>query len=217
MILKTDKTKNDRTRWFSILFPPLSLIFLAWVPWDMPTTIFWAPAMIAVIFSVFSIGIRLLIALARKLKKQEPAIIPLWIRLIRPLLVVCVVVGARYIVSLSLKSADVYAVETAKRIQLSCNENSICPKAIQGWQRSDSESMNCHIIYGKYGTKYPIYYSTNDDQTEFTFSVRHNIDEMLSIKGGVDKQLIAKRSVCGNVIDVDIKTLESIGSKGDSE
>ncbi len=212
MIFTTYRVKNNHIKWFFILFPPLTLIFLAWIPSDISTIIFWGPVTIAVLFSVFSIIINLLIALTIKLKKKKPTAAPLRIRLVRPILVVCIVAGVSTVVRLSLKSADVYAVETAKRLQLSCNENSICPETIQGWDESNSEWMNCSITYGKYGTKYPICYSTNEDLTEFSVSVRHNIDKDFLVEGGVNKKLKAEYSICSNVKIVDINTLEPIDS-----
>ena len=128
------------------------------------------------------------------------------------MLVICIVIGAFTLVWLSLKSADVYAVEIARQIQNSCDVNSVCPEIIEGWKTSDREWVSCSIMYGKYGAKYPIRYKVSDDRCEFSIAVRHNIDERFYVTGGVNQELKAEYSVCGNSTTVDVNTLERIDS-----
>lgn len=201
IIFVTYRIKNDLLRWFFILSPPLSLITLIWIPSDIFTVIFWGPAMITAIYSGFSFFIKAFLKAMNSYKQ------PLRIVLIRPILTILIFTVASYIVELSIKSADTYAVETAKRIKQSCKNNLKCPDIIQGWNKSDAEWLNCTTLYGKYGTQYPIRYRISEDGTEFTISVRHNIDEGFHVTGGISKDLEAKYSICSSEFAVDINTL----------
>ena len=212
IVLITYKIKNPYLRWFFILSPPLPLLLLVWIPWDISTTQIWIHAIIAVLFSLISVLLKTVGALIRKVKGKKLTEPTLRIKLIRPVLVICIVIGAFILVNLSLKSANVYAVEIAKEIQNSCDINSVCPEIIEGWKISDRENISCSIMYGNYGTKYPVRYKSSDDKCEFSIVVRHNIDESFYVTGGVNQKLKAGYSYCGNPITVDVNTLERIES-----
>lgn len=191
--------------WPKLLIPPLFLIPLIWIPWDIITVTFWIPGIIVFIWSVISIFVQLTILIIRHFKKQY---VPLYIKLqiIRPILAVTIFLIVVLAINLSLASADKYGIEAAKQIQTQCMEQGICHDKIDGWDIEESEyGIRVSKLYGKYGTKYILRYSASDDKKEFTISVRHNIDKGFYIKGGVNKELKAKICVCGHCSDVPIK------------
>jgi len=64
--------------------------------------------------------------------------------------------------------------------------------------------VTCWVLYGKYGTKYPVRYYVSEDKGEFTIYVRHNIDGGVEISGGVDKELCAIKHVEENSEEISI-------------
>jgi hypothetical protein len=163
--------------------------------------------MLAMLFSVGSVAVNIIVAVVRKVRKQQAVCRRLVVRLIRPALVVCLYFCAFNIVKLSMKSADIYAVELGRRIQRACDANGVCPEVVEEWGQSDSEWHMWQFSYGKYGTEYPLRYSVGDDGKEFTITVRHNIDEAFDVTGGVNKELRAEIGVAGNAREIDVNEL----------
>lgn len=78
-----------------------------------------------------------------------------------------------------------------------------CPEDYKEWSfqgrnkrvGSEEKYLEFSKKYGKFGTKYKIYYLLSEDKKDFSIIVRHNIDEGLYIKGGIDKKLQAEECV----------------------
>jgi len=193
ILAKTYTFKNKFFLWLAIIIPPLLLIYLIWVPFDMPTIVLWLPGMIVFLVSAISIIANFLkfIFLSKGQKDEKNKF---KIRFIRPTLAILIFLFAFLCLAASQKSADNYAVNMSKKIQSECNAEKKCPENIAGWWNDLPElsGYTSAVLYGKYGTKYRVSYSVSEDKQSFNMAVRHNIDEGLSINGGVDKQLDIK-------------------------
>lgn len=184
-------TKNKYLRWPSIIIPPLFILPLIWISWDIVAIILWYPAIVAFIWSVISIIVRAIKTIIRH-RKKLPAIKYQRTQFIRPILTIVVYLCVIGVVRLSIRSADDYGIKIAKQIQAQCKEQGICLNKIDGWvDVGENARAMSYIFYGKYGTKYFLRYYINDDKNEFTIDVKHNIDESFYIKGGVNKKLKA--------------------------
>lgn len=203
----TYKIKNRYLRWGCIILPPFLLVPLILVPLDIGSVGLWVPAMLAMLFSVGSVVVNVAVAVVRKVRKQDAVGRRLAVRLIRPLSVVCIFFCAINTVMLSRKSADIYAVEVGRRIQRACDANGVCPKVVKGWEQSGGGQLAYQILYGKYGTKYPLSYSVSEGGKEFVIRVRHNIDEVFYVTGGVDRDVMAEISVTGYREEIDVNEL----------
>jgi hypothetical protein len=203
VICLTYKIKNAVLRWSLVVIPPLFIIPLYWVPWDILTCLFWIPAIIAFLWSLLSLIINIVRIIFRKVRKK-PQINFVKLRFFRPALTVIIFLFVHFFVNRSLSSADKFAKETAIKIQAQINTSGECPKKIEDWE-SDKWDPNISIImYGKYGTKYPVRYHTFEDGKEFEISVRHNIDEGFFVSGGINRALTAKRFGPGGSVEVPI-------------
>lgn len=192
IISKTYAIKNKFLLWSAIIIPPLLLIYLIWIPVDMVTLLLWFPGAIAFLISAVSTIVNF-VKFLRLSKDKKEEIGKIKIRLIRPMLTMLVFLFAILCLAASRKSADNYAATVGKKIQGICSAEELCPESIAGWSSVPEESgYNSVIFYGKYGTKYRVSYSVSKDRKSFNIEVKHNIDEGLSIKGGVGKQLKIK-------------------------
>jgi len=207
LVFITYKIKNTFIRWPCIVLPPLSLVILVWIPQDLITVVVWRPAQVAMLFSICSIVVNVVVAIIRRIRKQKAGGVSLVVRLIRPVMVVCIYFCVVSIVRLSIKSADIYAVQVGKQVQQSCDTNGLCPERIDGWDASVREGVQCEIWYGKYGTKYFLRYMISGEGKEFTILTKHNIDEAFYVTGGVNKNLAAEISVQGNGREIDVNEL----------
>jgi hypothetical protein len=203
-ICLTYKIKNVFLRWILIVTPPLLMIPLYWVPWDILTVLFWTPAIVAFLWSGLSLTINVVRIILRKLR-GKPQINYVRARFFRPVLTIAIFLSVNFFVNQSLHSADEFAKETARKVQAEANTNGICPERIEDWELDEWDPNISIIRYGKYGTKYSVRYRPSENKKEFEISVRHNIDEALFISGGVEKELIAELSVEGRAINVPIK------------
>ena len=184
-ICLTYRIKNAVLRWS---LPPLFLIPLYWVPWDIVSVLLWIPAIIAFLWSALSLIINNVRIILRK-SRGKPQIDYVRARFVRPAMTITIFLSVNFLVNQSLHSADEFAKETAMKVQYEANANGVCPEKIEGWEPDRWNPNDCMIIYGKYGTKYKIGYSTSEDRIEFSIGVRHNIDEGFYITGGVNKEL----------------------------
>ncbi|MHC4742243.1 MAG: hypothetical protein ACYS8Z_10040 [Planctomycetota bacterium] len=207
LIVNPYKMKNRYWRWMWILLPPSLLVFLIWIPQDWFTSGIWLTAIISTFISVCSILVNVVVAIDRKVERGEPISRRLAVRLVRPVLVVCLFFFADNMVDLSMKSADIYAVELARQMQRICNANGICPESVKEWPYEYSESDIGQFYYGKYGTTYPIRYDVSEDGKEFEIMVFHNMDEDFYVTGGVNKELRAKTDGDGGIREIDINEL----------
>jgi len=200
----TYRVHNPALRWFFIILPPLSLILLYWIPQNSAGMLYWIPASIAFLWSAISILVNTIIIVKKEIKHESlPALLK--IKFIRPSLTIVICLTAIIAERQSLASADKYAIETAKNIQAIAKTSHNIPEKIDGWNEHTWDSNDCRIMYGKYGTKYPITYEYSSDKKEFTIWVRHSIDITFYIYGGVEIPLNAQLSIDDRTIDVPIK------------
>jgi len=204
IFLLTYRIKNSFLRWCLIIIPPLFLIFLYWIPCDIWTMPFWAPAGFAFFWSVISLLINVVIIIVRRLRKR-PQIIFNKTRFVRPILTICIFLIVFSFVQQSRFSANKYAMEVGKEIQSIADTNGICPEKIQGWVVSERDPNMYGNMYGKYGTKYPVKYLPSENRKEFTISVYNNIDEHFYVTGGVELELRATHSGPGGSKEVPIE------------
>jgi len=206
-ICLTYKIRNTALRWSLVVAPPLFIIPLYWVPWDIVTFLFWFPAIIAFLLSIISILIRTITIIVRAIAhKPQPAMTK--IKFIRPALTLLIFLFVAILVLLSLISADEFGIKTAKKIKSAADANGICPKKLEGWKPGHWDANDSVLFYGKYGTKYPIKYTPSEDLKEFTIKVRHHIDYALFIYGGVNAPLTTDRYVEGKWVKVPIEEIE---------
>ena len=198
-VFLTHKCKNRFLLWAAILLPPLLIIPLRWIPRDIMTTIFWAPAAIAYIWSIVVILYRCLkiiikcVAVACKASPKNALHGLPFIKLIRPAMVIGIYMYTTHIVNLSVMSADRYGVTVAKQIQAQAQADGLCPDIIKGWPIDDRDWIDCEKLYGEYGTKYPLRYKVSDDKLTFKLYVRHSIDVDFVLLGGVETELKAEK------------------------
>ncbi len=204
IVLLTYKIKNPILRWCFIIIPPLFVVFLYWIPWDILTMSFWVPASIAFLWSVVSVLINIVRIIVRGLRKR-PQIKFAKTRFLRPALTIIIFLTVAFLVHQSLLSANKYGIEAAKKIQAIVDVNGICPEKIQEWEVYKWDPNQCVTKYGKYGTKYPIRYMASQDRKEFTIMVYNNFDERLYVSGGVNLELKAVHSGPGWDVDVPIE------------
>lgn len=181
---------NKLVFWILQIFPPLFLLILVWTPIDIGSMFLWGPAFFSVLVSIINIisypTSKGPITLTGKKTKNKDIK-----QLVRPVLTTAIVIISLYSVTMSLNIAKKYAMEIANQIQNDCNQNSACPKHIEGWQiRNDT--FKSDIVYGGLA-KYRILYRPNG--TEFEIIVRRSIDGFFKIEGGKGKTLkIQERS-----------------------
>jgi len=118
LIVFTFKIKNPIFRWSAIIFPPLCLIPIIFIPIDMPTIMIWLLGFLVALISGRSILLRI-IRFAKLGKAKTEERYEQKNRLVRPVLTVVIFCLAIICVKVSLKSADNYAIETGKKN--SCN------------------------------------------------------------------------------------------------
>lgn len=195
MVFTTYRIKNKPVRWLFLLIPPISLLSLIWIPFDRGTDYpFWFPAMLATYFSLGSIVVKLIAALVQRTRTGKRLWPYLLTRLIRPILVVCIMGGLITRDRLAIRSIDVYAVKLAKEIQETYDPNEVCPEATKGWEISENDPTfsRCFSKVKKYGRKSTIHYQNSKSSKEFKVIVWHNAYVWFTVSGGVNKDLRAK-------------------------
>jgi hypothetical protein len=201
IVLLTYRVKNPILRWCFIIIPPLFVILLYWIPWDILTMVFWVPAGVAFLWSIISIVINTLRTIIRRLCRK-PQVSHFKIRFLRPAFTIAIFLAVAFSVHQSLLSANKYGIEAAKKIQGIVDANGICPEKVQGWEVYKWDPNHCITRYGKYGAKYPIRYMPSQNRREFTVMVYSNFDERLYVSGGVDLELKAVHSGPGWEVDI---------------
>jgi hypothetical protein len=204
IVLLTYKIKNPILRWCFIIIPPLFVVFLYWIPFDILTTAFWLPASIAFLWSVISLLINIVRIIVRGLRKRLQ-IKFVKTRFLRPSLTIVIFLTVTFLVHKSLLSANKYGIEVAKKIQAIVEASGVCPEKIQGWEVDKWDPNKCTTRYGKYGAKYPIRYMLSQDRKEFTIVVYYNFEEGLFVTGGVNLELKAVHSGPDEAVDVPIE------------
>jgi hypothetical protein len=163
MVFTTYRIKSKTVRWLFILMPPISLLSLIWIPLDRGTEYLWLPAILATFFSLGSIVVKLIAAVAHRIRTGKMLWPSLLTRLIRPILVVCIMCGLRARERLSIRYINVYALQLAKEIQETYDPNEVCPEALKGWEISMNQSgfSSCFSKVKKYGRESTIRYENS--------------------------------------------------------
>lgn len=192
LIVFTYKVKNSAFRWFAIIFPPLCLIPIVFVPFDMFTIMIWLLGFVVALISAISVLVRVMrlrkIGRDKKDERHEQKI-----RLIRPILTVAIFCLAILCLRIAQASADNYAIAMGKQMHAVCNTQKKCPERVDGWERGDARDWYSSVIlYGKFGPRFRITYSVTDDKESFEMVVKHNIDEGFTVYGGVNKPFKTK-------------------------
>jgi len=195
---------NSFLAWLRIIVdrfvPPLFLLPLFVLPFDFITQIFWYIGGLFFFVSIISIVWKLLKLRSLRAKGDVFAIASLKKKLIRPTLAIAIFLLAVLFAFLSIKSADAYGIETAKRVQAECTAQGICPETISEWSEPFSSTYAAsETSYGLFGTKYVLRYIPRNNRSEFEVEVRHALEDSFSVKGGVNKQLSG--SMWGGGID----------------
>jgi hypothetical protein len=155
------------------ILPPLLILPLAFFPFDMATSAFWFAAIVCAMASL----VRLVKALVRK---QRGLGAPERERVLRQSLTIACTLGAVAAVTWSQSAADDHGRAIAAQVQAECRQAGKCPQTVAAWGHSD------RTRYG--GTaQHDLRYRGGGDT--FQLIVIHNIDQYLSITGGVRAEL----------------------------
>ena len=151
--------------WAGRLLPPLLLLPLFVMPFDVMTAMVW-----------FIGGIAALYSIAGLLKKQERR------NKIRPGLTL-IIFSTGFVYMLNHTAAvrdeiDAMARQSAQAAQAGCNDAGTCPDLPPGWQDT------CRAIEAMRAC-----YRLSDDNKLFSISIRYHIDSYRVIEGGVDTPL----------------------------
>lgn len=167
---------RSASEWASALGPTVLLLPLAWLPWDMATSLFWLAGGIAAVVGAVRVLALLPLALARR-----PCDLPRLARATATVLLFGAVLAALLI---SLARADGTARSIAAEAQARCVADSACPSSVPSWGgRGPLRKVG-------FTSEYEVHYRGGGDQ--FVVTVLHNIDETLVISGGVRQELAEK-------------------------
>lgn len=191
IVFVTFKIKNAILRWLFVFYPVTWLYFLFEIRFDIFSCLLvWMPALAG----VATLVILLFIDIARKQGGETLSYYKT--RFVRPCLALTVLIISLFAHNCSRTAADLYAIETAKKIQAISQIHRTCPFVIEDWVTDESD---CYIMYGKFGPDFPITYSAIGNT--FQFHVRHSMDDRFYVEGGVDKKLKAYRVIDGMQTD----------------
>lgn len=177
----TEKAKDDRLlkgyistfEWLGRIAPPLLLLPLFVIPFDIFTSLIWLVCGIAAVFSIYN------------LFKKRAAI-----RNIRPALTIIIFFSAA--IYMFNHTANVHneidnlAFATASVVQATCNSERVCPEPPPGWQmdrgRACTKVKFMRACYHRY-----------EDDLRFMIRVQHSMGSELLIRGGVNIELLEDR------------------------
>jgi len=180
--VKAVKKKVNTHSWVFIIVPPLFLCPLVLVPLDIGTMLFWGPAFIILLVSMWHV---VTFIVNRIFKKT-----PLQRAFIRPSLSVVIIIGALVLVYASQGTADKFARRVANAVNIKCKKEGRCPESIDGFECASNRG--CSVRYGDYGAKFRVRYEVSNDRMFFRVIVRHNIDKALIFDGGVTNEIREK-------------------------
>jgi hypothetical protein len=180
-LMHTFKFKNPLWRWMLILIPPLLLIPMVCVPFDVFTDLLWYTVALIFLFSC----IKVVLTVIKLIRFHDTS---LYQHLVRPGLAILSILIVSICIYASLLSADRYALKFASEMQSRVDTAGVCPKNIDNWSQND-EGYSCRW-YGKYGAKYAIFYWCSDDEQQFGIYVWHRMNYRFVISGGVGRKLL---------------------------
>ncbi len=170
---------NNWFWWLKQIFPPLLILPLAIIPFDLPTAIPWIISLIACVVSIINV--------VRMLSRSHHLVQSAYKTLVRPMLTVVFMILAYISIQISLANSTDFARKTAQNIQGRCRTEKACPASIPGW----SQRSNAFVSETNAGAlaKYRVLYSVSRDRKEFSIFVRYSIDSGHLFTGGVDEEL----------------------------
>lgn len=185
VIYFSNRSKNTTFIWFGRLCPPMAILILATVPFDLMTTLFWLIGGGVMVFSVLRIiyfSLELITKLIRKtIKKTKDQQDLKFNKTIRPALCILFFFISSKLVSMSIYSANAKALELAFETNEYVKKNKTCQK-----KELTPATKFQTFRYGDYGTQYVVSYYCEPEQKRFTYRVRINIDESFSVIGDFD-------------------------------
>lgn len=163
------------------VLPPFLLLFLVYRP--------SSGAIIVVAIGISSIvifisAISLLAKIVRYLylrskEKEFPKI-----KFLRPLLSIVISVWLVSFAQQFKQPAEEYLWQQASAIQKSCDENKVCPTALEGWENKQGLVRKTHLIKN---VKFFVFYFVTDKTFEVHLS--YGFDSGYFLKGGVGQQV----------------------------
>jgi hypothetical protein len=167
------------------VLPPLLLLPLFVMPAEVITSLYWLAGFVAALISITT-----LVKVARKPNAGEPA--RDWIRALRPALTLGIfTVAATFGLEQGKDdsaAADTFAREVARATRATCVRDGKCPLAPAGWDHKPGDRV-IRVVSGR-RVEY-----RRPEEGLFLITVRHPLEEMLEIRGGVSKEIEEQRVI----------------------
>jgi len=169
--------------WIVVVIPPLILLPLVSIPFDLPTGFFWLIGGVAMFVSfchiVYKIGQKGWATIFSRQYTLE------YKTLLRPLLTIVVMLVAFTSSKVSGNAARSHALKIAEQVQSTCIKAGECPGEMPGWPKHGS----AYVISAGTLMRFPIYYEPAEDRKDFRLFVRWSIDSRFVVTGGVNSKL----------------------------
>ena len=169
--------------WTAVVAPPLILLPLVIIPFDLLIFPFWLIGIVAMLISfwhiVYQLGRQYRAAIhSRKygLDGKE---------LLRPCLTIAVMLMAFISLLVSWNTVRAYALRVAEEVHSICIKRGECPEDMPGWTKDGSK----YVSSAGPLMRFPVFYRPTEDRKAFTVYVRWHIDSQLVVTGGVNSQL----------------------------
>lgn len=193
------RSKNGGMQWLGRTLFPLLLLLYIWIPINFATGMLWLLAYSLAVVSVISIALRVLKYLIHYLRGMQPTASSLGISLVAPILTIAAVYTAYTVVHRSIASANRYALTLAIEEKPYLDKAGHCRMTVPGFtEHSDMKDGAMRILYGRYGTQYPIIYHCDPEFQAFRFQVDINRDTTFDITAKPNKPLTVTYGPYGN-------------------
>ena len=167
------------------VLPPLLLLPLFVMPVEVFTSLYWMAGFVAALLSVVTLS-----RLSAKPKAGAPA--KDRSRALRPALTLVIFAAAAFVGfrqgAGDSAAADAFARDAAREVRAACVRDGKCPEAPSGWDRKPGERV-IRTVAGR-----RVEYRRLDEGA-FLITVRHPLEEMLEIRGGVQAEVEEKRVI----------------------
>lgn len=164
------------------ILPPILILPLSFVPFDLTTILFFVPVFVCCFISLFGVVKLVFRILSQPAERNQSAF-----RLLRPILTIFSTFLVFTALAFSYNSATTLGRKIATSVQLECDKSGSCPKTLPSW-RSRNDAYTSDFVAGEFA-KYLILYRVEKDQKAFRLYVKRDIDSGLSISGGVSLTL----------------------------
>ncbi len=154
--------------WLSIVVPPGVVLQLAFLPYDLPTALFWLTGAFFFLLSVATISLRWFYENTRTLKPY-----------LRASLTLIAFLLAAISHHTSLYQAQRFTSDTAQKLLVSCQQGS-CPTTIDGWAEASSRLCEGSSTSAGGLVEYTVSYCPSNDRQSFELKLRINFDESYS-------------------------------------